>query len=302
MRAASAVLHSGAVPLITYVHAAGHGKDRLVTTAIISATAAIIAASITGLVTFFVTIRSKKIELLANSEERKADALNTGYNTMITAADLGWHYRCHDILRQYGIEPPFDWNEEFPNIRNQVKSLFSRGVDLLKANSLHYESVAPALVVLFDIVWKGETVSKMEARPKDYEEARQLLIELSRIDGRLAKPTKRKFWKGFFKKNEPLEMSKLSPEDQLRRAGTMLANKQVDSFLFQGDEAMLAFIKGIQENPPLYTASLVETAGRVEHWKEEKIIKVSMPCDKLDEHCYKEAQAKFPDFETPQED
>jgi hypothetical protein len=272
---------------------------RSMETAIISAISAIVAALISALVTLFVGIRSKKIELLANSEERKAKSLEWGYNTMLAAADLGWHYRCHDILRYYGkIEPPFDFDKELIKVKNKVEALFSRGIDLLKANSLHYESVMPALHNMFKVTWEGQTVSMMEARPQDYEEARQLLIEMSRIDGRLTKPTKRKFWKNFFKKRKPVEFDKLSAEEQLRRAYAMLANKQAEEVLFQGEDALLAFIHSFEENPPIYAASLARTASRIEQWKEEGLLKNEMPCDGLGKPCYAEPQERWPNVST----
>lgn len=301
--AACTVLHCDGLSANSYTQEVKHGTDRHMSTAIISAISAIIAALITASVTLFVTLRSKKIELLANSEERKAKTLELGYNTMLAAADLGWHYRCHNVLSYYGgIDPPFDWDKEFPKVRNRVEALFSRGIDLLKANSLHYESVMPSLHVLFTVIWNGQTVSKMEALPQDYEDARQLLIEMSRIDGRLTKPTKKNFWKNFFGRNKPMELHKLSAQDQIRRARAMLMDKQAETVVFQGDDALLEFIQSFQKYPPIYTASLVRTASRIEQWKDEGILKSEMPCDQISEHCYKEAQKRWPDFaETSEE-
>ncbi|MFI0463269.1 hypothetical protein ACH347_04215 [Saccharopolyspora sp. 5N102] len=260
------------------------------TTAIISGIAAISAAAITALVAMFVTLRSKKLEMLANSEERKAASLERGYNTLLAAADLCWHYRCHGALNYYGIDPPFDWDQELPKIKNQVEALFFRAVDLLKANSLNYESIAPSALVLFQVTWDAQTVTMMEARPDDYESARQLVIEMSRIDARLTKPVKKQFWKKFSKKNRPSPIEELSAEDKLRRAASMIKNKQVETVIFQ-DDGFTAFIESFQKNPPIFAESLARTASRVEYWRAEKVISDTTLCESLNKPCYEDAQA-----------
>lgn len=264
------------------------------TTAIISGACAIIAAVITGTITYAGTLRSKRVDLLANSEERKAEHLERGYNTMLAAADFGWHYRCHLSLRYYGgIEPPFDWDDEFPNIGSQLEALFSRATDLLKAHSLHFDIVSPALLVLVDVVTTGQTVSKMEAMPEDYENYRQLLIEMSRVDGRLSKPPRKKFWREYFKSHKPSDWSELSGEDQLRRASAMLTNSKADAVHIQGEDALVSFIESFQKNPPIFADSLRKTASRIRHWKDEGIIKTETPCDNLKKSCYEEPQKRW---------
>lgn len=261
------------------------------TTAIISGACAVVAAIITGLLTYTGTLRSKRVDLLANSEERKAEHLERGYNTMLAAADFGWHYRCHNRLRYYGnVEPPFDWDEEFSNIGAQLEALFSRATDLLKANSLHFDTVSPALLVLFDVVWTGQTVSKMEAMPEDYEKYRQLVIEMSRVDGRLSKPPKRNFWRDYFRSRKPVGLNELSAEDQFRRANAILTNSQADAVYIQNEDALVAFIESFQKNPPILADSLRKTASRIRHWKDEEIIKTETPCDNLTNACYEEPQ------------
>jgi len=262
------------------------------TTALISGACAVIAALLTALVTTKGNLRSKRLELLGNSEERKAADLARGYDTMLAAADLCWHYNCHSSLRYYGgINPPFDWEEEFTGLQNHIVSLYSRAIDLLKANSLHYETVAPSLDNLMQMTLHKQTVSLMEAMPRDYEEARQLVIEMSRIDARLNKPTKN-FWKKFFRRNKPAPMEDLAAEDRLRRAYALLKRKDIDGFMSQEDDVVIAFIQGFQKNPPIFAASLAQTSARIDHWRQLGIISQKTPCDNLGFPCYQEAQEK----------
>lgn len=267
-------------------------------TALISGACAIIAALVTALVTTKGNLRSKRLELLGNSEERKADELARGYDTILAGADLCWHYNCHNALRYWGgIDPPFDWDSEFKRNQNHIMSLFSRAIDLLKASSLHYETVMPALDNLRQVTLDKRTVSHMEAMPEDYEQARQLVIEMSRVDSRLSTP-KRNFWKKFFRVNKPEPMQELAAEDRLRRANAMLQNNEAETFVFQGDDALHAFFEGFQKNPPIFAASLTHTASRISHWREQNIITQDTPCSALDFPCYQEAQDKTDERKT----
>lgn len=265
--------------------------DDYMEVAIIGGAVALIVAVIGA----FTTLRAKKLDLEGQSEERRSADLKRGYDCVLAATDLMWHYRCHAVLKEYSGDPPFDWDEEWPKIQTRTNALFTKGVDLLKENSPNYHHISAALAISTYIVADGYTLKMRESLPDDYQQARDLILLCSRVDSRANKPISERYWKKLHRENRPEDP--LTPEDQLSHLSAVSRSNQADGFIMQGD-GVIAYLDRFQTWPRTFTPSLVITLDRIEDWKKRGIIDCSMPCFELAGPCHKDASQRISDKDS----
>lgn len=265
-------------------------------TAIIAGIAGLAVAIITG----FVTLRAKKLDLFGQREQRRAEQLRRGYHTVLAAYDIFWHYRCHAMLKDLGTDPPFDFKEKWHPYRPAVESMFNSGVDKIHENSLHYDRLIPALMWVIRVVFDGVNLRQLEAMPEDYEEARATVVKFSRIDQGIDKPVGKRFWKRLSKKNAPPDLAELTSEDTVRRIFAMVNNNPNLTYIYQSgpdddpdDNPLLSFINRFSTHPPLLAASVAVSLGRIGEWKKAGVIEDFGPCDELETSCYEPLRLKM---------
>ncbi|MEU4763708.1 hypothetical protein AB0H12_10650 [Actinosynnema sp. NPDC023794] len=190
--------------------------------------------------------------------------------------------------------PPFDWEKEWPSLLTKIKTTLSTGIDRLREHSLHYDHLAPALKWLFRTTFDGVNLKHLEAMPDDYEEARLMLVRFARIDARIDKPVRRRFWKRVAKDNKPKEFRELASDETFRRIYAMIQANPDATVIYQSDPSkpesnpILEYIQRFEKVPPLLAASLQITAGRIENWIITDVIDYDTPCTRMSIPCFRE--------------
>ncbi|WP_191299275.1 hypothetical protein [Lentzea cavernae] len=267
-------------------------------TAIIAGGVALIVATIAALA----TLRAKKLDLIGQSEQRRAEALKRGYDLVLASYDLIWHYRCHLMLSELGHDPPFDWDKDWKPFKTRVELTGSAGIDLLQENSLHIKQLSPALIWLSRVAFEGVNLKGLESLPEDYEEARGALIKFSRIDSRIDKPVSKSFWKRVSKRNKPQEMAKLTSEEALRRMYAIVNESKNPGLMYiyqsgsednPDDNPLVEYLRSFDKYPPILATSLAVTASRIAEWRKAGVIDYDGPCQRRKKQCYEELRLRL---------
>lgn len=239
-------------------------------------------------------MKTKRLDLRAQNELRRAEQLQLGYDSVLASMDLVWHYHCHKQLENAGRRCPFDLDKEFPEIRDNFNNLLQLGIDSLKKHSRHYENVATTLQWIILVVWEGRTLGRLESRHNDYQEVRDMLIKCSRIDDRNDDPLKRRFWKKVAREYKPKSIDELPAEEKLSRAYAELnaAYRGTYHVVFSNEtdestEMALAFLKSLEEIPKEFIPSLAATGSRIDTWKDRGVISFDTPCTLMEQLCHK---------------
>ena len=261
--------------------------------AIVAGIVALTVCLITGLVTW----RVKKLDLLGQSQQRKAENLKKGYDQMLAAMDIAWHYHCHAELANVGWDPPFDWESKWPAVRDKVNHTAGDAIDLLKANSLNYGSVSTAILWATRVIWDGITLKMQKSTPDDYAEVRDMVVYCSRADDRLERPLKKRFWKRVKKQNRqrPPEsgMEKLSHMQAVLQRAFLEGHDDV-VMVSQDQDAMFAYLNSFGTIPPIYVPSLEHSWRRMKSWTAQQVITSDdIPCLSLEPPCHVQANEKL---------
>ncbi|WP_372672777.1 hypothetical protein [Amycolatopsis kentuckyensis] len=261
---------------------------------------AIIGGAVTltaALIAAFVALRAKSIDLRGQGKQRRAEDLRKGYNQALAAMDTTWHFHCHAELSNLGWKPPFDWDTKWPPVRDEVQSVLSSAIDLLKANSHNYHNVSAALSWALRVIWDGYTLKMEASTPDDYAEVREMINYCSRLDDDLEKPITKRSWRKLRKINQPRPAR--SGEEQLSRMHAMLreasarGDKDV-TFISQDQDFMLAYLKSFETRPPVFVSSLALSWRRMKSWSESDFIASEViPCLTLDPPCHVTANDKL---------
>ncbi|MBB2498806.1 hypothetical protein [Amycolatopsis echigonensis] len=267
------------------------------TTAIISGACALLVAIIAA----YATLRAKRLDLIGQSEQRRAESLNQGYDLLLASCDLFWHYRCHLMLDNLGSKAPFNWKRDWIPLRAKVEATFFAAVDQLKRNSQNYDQLAPAIVWMMQICIDGVNLKNLEAVPEDFEEVRTVLVRFSRIDSRMDKPVGSRFWKRVRKDNKPQELAELTSEEHVRRIHAIVSKNPDITYVYQSgpeddphDNPLLEFIERFSKLPPLFLGSLAVTSGRIAEWRKSRVVEYRTLCESAEGSCH-EKKAKGPD-------
>jgi hypothetical protein len=191
-----------------------------------------------------VALRTKKMDLAAKVDDRRAESLRRGYDLILAATDLTWHYQCHLRLHAAGWDLPRNWKTDWPKMRNRIDAALTTGVDLLKQYSSQYDNVAIVISWAWQVTREGYTLRMMESRPDDYLEVRDNLILCARADSRMSTPIRRRHWKTYFKSNRPQEMADLDASGKLSRVQALMSAGSAEGFFLQdvggeGDDNVL---------------------------------------------------------------
>jgi hypothetical protein len=272
--------------------------DVSVMTAIIGGVCALLVAIIAA----YATLRAKRLDLIGQSEQRRAEALNQGYDLLLASTDLFWHYRSHLMLDNLGSKAPFNWKRDWVPLRAKVEATFFAAVDQLKRNSQNYDQLAPAIVWMTRIAIDGVNLKNLEAVPEDFEEVRTVLVRFSRIDSRMDKPIGSRFWKRIRKDNKPQELAELTFEEHVRRMHAIVSQNPEITYVYQSgpeddpdDNPFLEFIERFSKLPPLFLESLAVTSGRISKWRKSGVVEYCTLCDNIEGSCH-DSKSKGPDL------
>jgi hypothetical protein len=229
------------------------------TTAIITATATIVAAFIAGSIAIYL----KRLDRWHASELKHSERREQAYESFIASCDRAWHLRSKKAFDEYKGQEPIS-SDEFKRIRKLVEQQTMGALEDLQRYSGDYKRASPILLRLYDAAFEGK-----RARPAAFEAARVAAQDLQRQELGLRKKL------GLTRKASYLEEYKIRKEirDSLKNVESMrvIVNDGTDDsevMIYQGDgEGIWRLLEENMKEWEELEASIKRQELRSERWR-----------------------------------